>query len=74
MLSAERESEKRSGRHVGVAENSGEACRMAQTSAEKFEQTGSGEIKEWPHCHKVSWWQVRQSRLCQMEKEQSRLF
>ena len=29
--------------------------------------------REWPQCHKESSWQVRQSRLCQKEKEQSRL-
>ena len=29
--------------------------------------------KEWPHCRKDSSWQVRRSRLCQNEKEQSRL-
>ena len=28
--------------------------------------------KEWPQCHRESSWQVRQSRLCQKEKEQSR--
>ena len=30
--------------------------------------------KVWPQCHRESSWQVRKSRLCQKEKEQSRLF
>ena len=30
--------------------------------------------KEWPQCHRESSWQVRQSRLCQKEKEQSRQY
>ena len=29
--------------------------------------------KGWPQCHRESSWQVRQSRLCQNRKEQSRL-
>ena len=29
--------------------------------------------KEWPQCHRMSSWQVRQSRPCQNKKEQSRL-
>ena len=29
--------------------------------------------KEWPQCHRESSWQELQSRLCQKEKEQSRL-
>ena len=29
--------------------------------------------KEWPQCHRESSWQVRRSRLCQKEKEQSHL-
>ena len=39
MARAERESDRRSGRHVGAAETS-RACRMAQASAEKLEHTG----------------------------------
>ena len=50
------------------------AFRMAQASAEKLEQTGPAEKKEWPQCHRESSsWQIRQSRLCQKRKEQSRL-
>ena len=44
-----------------------------QNAAEKLEHTGPAEKKEWPQCHKESSWQVRQSRLCQKGKEQSRL-
>ena len=49
------------------------ACKMAQASAEKLEHTGPAERKEWPQCHRESSWQERRSRLCQKEKEQSRL-
>ena len=28
--------------------------------------------KEWPQCHRETTWQVRQRRLCQKKKEQSR--
>ena len=41
-------------------------------SGKKLEQTGLAEKKS-PQCHKVSSWQVRQSRLCQRGKEQSHL-
>ena len=49
------------------------ACRMAQTSAETLEHTGLPKREEWPQCHRESSWQIRQSRPCQKEKEQSRL-
>ena len=49
------------------------ACRMAQASAEKFNVLGLLKSKEWPQCHRECSWQVRQSPLCQKEKEQSRL-
>ena len=45
---------------------------MAQASAEKLEHTGPTERKEWPQCHRESSWQIRRSRPCQEEKEQSR--
>ena len=45
---------------------------MAQASAEKLEHTGPAEREKWPQCHKESSWQVRRSRPCQKEKEQSR--
>ena len=67
-----RREEKRSGRLVGAAEAS-RACRMAQVSAEKLEHSGPAEKEEWRQCHRESSWQVRQSRPCQKEKEQSRL-
>ena len=46
---------------------------MAQASAEKLEHIGLIEKKGWPQWHRESSWQVRQSRLCQKGKEQSRL-
>ena len=45
---------------------------MAQASVKKLEHNGPAE-KMGPQCHRDSSWQVRQSRLCQKEKEQSRL-
>ena len=49
-------------------------CRMAQISAQKFEQTGPAENKSVDSGpERESSWQVRQSRPCQKEKEQSRL-
>ena len=45
---------------------------MAQTLAEKLEQTGP--VEKWPQCHRDSSWQVRQSCPCQKEKSrQSRV-
>ena len=42
-------------------------------SGKKLEQTGPAEREsEWSQCYKVSSWQVRQSRLCVKENEQSR--
>ena len=48
-------------------------CRMAQASAENLNKLGLMKRKEWPQYHKESSWQVRRSRPCQKEKEQSRL-
>ena len=45
---------------------------MAQASAKKLEHTGPAE-KERVASVQESSWQVRQRRLCQKEKEQSRL-
>ena len=45
---------------------------MAQTSAEKLSILGLLKRKEWFQCHRESGWQVRQSRLCQRKREQSR--
>ena len=49
------------------------ACREGQASAENLEILGLLKRKEWPQCHRESSWQVRRSRLCQKEQEQSRL-
>ena len=47
---------------------------MPQVSAEKLEHTGPAEKERVASGHRESRWQVRQSRLCQEETEQSRLF
>ena len=44
-----------------------------KASAEKLDHTGPAEKERVPQCHKVSSWQVSQSRLCQKENEQSHL-
>ena len=50
------------------------ACRMAQASAEKLEQTGPAEKERVASVpQRESSWQERRSRPCQKEKEQSRL-
>ena len=67
MTRTERESESR-------RREEKRACRMPQVSAEKLEHTGSAEKERVASGHRESRWQVRQSRLCQEETEQSRLF
>ena len=49
------------------------ACELVQASAKKLEHTALAEKKEWSQCYRENCWQVRQNRLCQTEKEQSRL-
>ena len=50
------------------------ACRMAQASAEKLEQTGPAEKERVASVpQRESSWQERRSRPCQKKKEQSRL-
>ena len=61
--------EKRSNRIVSAAETNKERaewCRLQQKNLNIIKR------KEWPQCHRESSWQVRQSRFCQKEKEQSR--
>ena len=49
------------------------ACRMAQASAEKLEHTEPAEKERVVSVpERESSWQVRQSRLCQKKKKQSR--
>ena len=61
---------KRSGRLVGPAETGRELAEWHRLQWKNL--LGLLKRKE-PKCHKVCSWQVRQSRLCQNEKEQSRL-
>ena len=49
------------------------ACRMAQASAEKLEQTGPAEKERVASVPQERSWQKRRSRPCQKEKKQSRL-
>ena len=65
--------EKRNGRLVGAAETSKERAEWRRLQRKDFNIVGLLKRKEWPQCHRESSWQVRRSRLCQKEKEQSRL-
>ena len=49
------------------------ACRMAQASAEKLEQTGPAAKERVASVPQREQWQERRSRPCEKEKEQSRL-
>ena len=65
--------EKRNGRLVGVAKTSKERAEWHRLQQKNLNIPGLLKRKEWPQCHKESSWQVRWSRPCQKEKEQSRL-
>ena len=58
---------------VGAAETSGELAKWRKLQRKKLSILGLPKRKGWPRCHKVSSWQVRQSRLCQKEKEENHL-
>ena len=76
MARTERESargEKRNGRLVGAAETSKELAEWSRHQRKNLSILGLLQRKEWPRCHRESSWQVHRSRLCQKEKEQSRL-
>ena len=64
---------KRNGRLVGTAETSKERAEWRRLQQKNLNILGLPKRKEWPQCHRESSWQVHQSRLCQKEKEQSRL-
>ena len=66
--------EKRNGRLVGDAKTSKELVEWRRLQRKNLSILGLSKRKEWPQCHRESSWQVRRSRLCQKEKEQSRLF
>ena len=63
--------EKRNGRLVGAAETSKELAEWRRLQQRNVNLLGLPKRKEWPQCHRESSWQVRWSRLCQKEKEQS---
>ena len=64
--------EKRNGRLVGAAETSTELAEWRRLQRKNLNILGLLKTKEWPQCHRQNSWQVRQSRSCQEEKEQSR--
>ena len=76
MVRTERDSEegeeKKNGRLVGVAETSKKLAEWRQLQRKKLSIQGLPKRKEWPQCHRESSWQVRRSRPCQKEREQSR--
>ena len=65
--------EKRSCRLVDAAETSKELAKWRRLQRKNLSILGHLKRKEWPQCHRESSWQVRQSRLCQKEKEWGRL-
>ena len=65
------EEEMRSGR-LGAAETSEELAEWRRLQPKNLNIMGLVKRKEWPQCHTESSWQVRRSRFCQKEKEQSR--
>ena len=65
--------ERRNSRLVGAAETSKERAEWPRLQQKNLNILGLLKRKEWPQCHRKSSWQVCQSRLCQKEKEQSRL-
>ena len=67
------EEEKKNGRPVGAAETSKERPGWRRLQRKYLSTLGLLKRKGWPRCHRKSSWQVRQSRLCQKGKEQSRL-
>ena len=60
-------------RLVGAAETSKELAKWRSLQWKNLNILGLPKRKERPQCHRESSWQVRRSRLCQKEKEQSRL-
>ena len=70
---SDRRRKKKNGRLVGAAETSKEHAEWRRLQRKNLSILGLLNRKEWPQCHRESSWQVRRSRLCQKEKEQSRL-
>ena len=74
MSRTERESgSRRNGRPVAATETSKESAEWCRLQRKNLSILGLPKRKEWPQCHRESSWQVRRSRPCQKEKEQSRL-
>ena len=65
--------EKKNDRLVDAAETSKERAQWCRFQRKNLSILGLPKRKEWPQCHRDSTWQVRWSRPCQKEKEQSRL-
>ena len=65
--------ETRNGTLVGAAETSKERAEWRRLQRKNLSILGLPKRKEWSQCHRESSWQVRRSRHCQKEKEQSRL-
>ena len=65
--------EKRNGRLVAAAETSKERAEWRRLQQKNLSILGLQKRKELPQCHRESSWSVRQSRLFQKGKEQSRL-
>ena len=65
--------EKKNGRLVGAAKTGKERAEWRRLQRRNLSILGLPKRKEWPQCHRESSWQVRRSRSCQKEKEQSRL-
>ena len=65
------EKEKKNGRFVGVAKASKERAEWRRLQRKNLNILSLLRRKEWSQCHRESSWQVRRSRPCQKEKEQS---
>ena len=59
---------------VGAAEISKKLAKWRCFEQKNLSKLGLLRRKEWPRCYRESSWQVRRSRLCQKEEEQSRQF
>ena len=69
---SDKREEKRNSKLVGAAKTSKEHAKWRRLQRKNLNKVGLMKRKEWPQCHRESSWQVRQSRLCQKEKKQSR--
>ena len=64
---------KRSGRLVGAAGTSKKRAERRRPYHKNLNILHLLKRKKWPQCQKESSWQVRRNRLCQKEKDQSRM-